>query len=425
MIGSTQGSGTGRIGARGPRRRGAVAVLIGVVIAALVLLVTGCSSGTGIAEVSPEIEARAEQIDADAVVVVSGAHANTPAPVLTPLAVAVTTDVLEAGGAVSVVTVSGTPVVHTDLDVDPPKSSETDAGRDARVRRGVKQVSETMSVPAEHAGADLLEAISLAAESVRAGGATRPVIVVADSGLSDTGWWDMTVPGMLGADPQQIVDHLRAGSALPDLPGVTVVLSGIGYTAAPQTPLDAPRRGRLTGQWEQVLTAAGAVVQVDSTPSTALPVQTEQPVETVTVPPAPQIPVDCTRASLVFDSQSQVAFEPNEPVLIDEAAARAALGPVISWLTADPARRAVLRGTTADDGTKIYREQLGLRRAEVVFALLIAGGVSPEQLHAVGVGSDFPEFVPDRGPDGQLLPGPAALNRSIRVDLDPAGSSCS
>jgi len=32
------------------------------------------------------------------------------------------------------------------------------------------------------------------------------------------------------------------------------------------------------------------------------------------------------------------------------------------------------------------------------------------------VGSEFPEYVNDQGSDGSLLPGPAAANRTVRID---------
>jgi len=32
------------------------------------------------------------------------------------------------------------------------------------------------------------------------------------------------------------------------------------------------------------------------------------------------------------------------------------------------------------------------------------------------VGSYFPQYVPDFGPRGELLPGPAQLNRTVRIE---------
>lgn len=406
--------------------RAARVVVATTALAAAAIPLTACDLGSNsekVPAVTEEAAAQARQIDADAVVLIAGAHANSPAPHLTPLTTAVTTGAVAAGRPVSMVTVAGTPHLNTDLDIDLPAPTDTESGRKALIRKGLNEVADTMTAPAGTDDADLLEAVALAGADVRSRGATRPVIVIADSGLPDTGRLDMTEPGMLGADPDQTADYLESQRALPNLTGVTVILSGIGYTAAPQAPLDAPQRDRLATMWQTVFTAAGATaVHLDPTPNTRDAVATDRTVGTVEVPAPPAPPVGCTPASLVFDSQSQVSFAPDTTVLVDEQAARDALRPVVDWLTGDRARTATVRGTTADDGPLAYQKDLGIQRAQAVAALLAAEGVAADQLQAVGVGSQFPEFVPDRTPDGALLPGPAALNRSIRIDSDPNGT---
>jgi hypothetical protein len=49
--------------------------------------------------------------------------------------------------------------------------------------------------------------------------------------------------------------------------------------------------------------------------------------------------------------------------------------------------------------------------------VLQALGASRSQITIEGVGSDFPQFVPDRSASGALLAGPATLNRSVRITL--------
>jgi hypothetical protein len=61
-----------------------------------------------------------------------------------------------------------------------------------------------------------------------------------------------------------------------------------------------------------------------------------------------------------------------------------------------------------------------LDRAEAVAAYLRSQGVLARQLTTEGVGTDFPEYIPDRLPDGTLDESIAPSNRSIRVLLtDP------
>jgi hypothetical protein len=52
-----------------------------------------------------------------------------------------------------------------------------------------------------------------------------------------------------------------------------------------------------------------------------------------------------------------------------------------------------------------------------VRAALEALGALRSQITLQGVGSDFPQFVPDRNASGALLAGPATLNRSVRITL--------
>ena len=60
---------------------------------------------------------------------------------------------------------------------------------------------------------------------------------------------------------------------------------------------------------------------------------------------------------------------------------------------------------------------LSLQRAGRARAVLQALGASRSQITIEGVGSDFPQFVPDRSASGALLAGPATLNRSVRITL--------
>jgi outer membrane protein OmpA-like peptidoglycan-associated protein len=61
--------------------------------------------------------------------------------------------------------------------------------------------------------------------------------------------------------------------------------------------------------------------------------------------------------------------------------------------------------------------RLSSLRADRVRGELIALGASPEQISTKGVGSDFPQFTPDRDAAGTLLAASAALNRSVRITL--------
>jgi outer membrane protein OmpA-like peptidoglycan-associated protein len=55
--------------------------------------------------------------------------------------------------------------------------------------------------------------------------------------------------------------------------------------------------------------------------------------------------------------------------------------------------------------------------------VLVSLGASPRQISCAGVGSNFPQFRPDRNAAGVLLAGPATLNRSVRITLRSRASS--
>jgi outer membrane protein OmpA-like peptidoglycan-associated protein len=123
------------------------------------------------------------------------------------------------------------------------------------------------------------------------------------------------------------------------------------------------------------------------------------------------------RTTVTFTGESPVRFEPDSTAFAGSAAAVQALTPIARRLAADPSRRASLEGTTADVGPMSGQIALSRLRADHVRDELITLGASRAQLTTKGVGSNFPQFTPDRDSAGTLLAGPATLNRSVRVTL--------
>jgi outer membrane protein OmpA-like peptidoglycan-associated protein len=237
-----------------------------------------------------------------------------------------------------------------------------------------------------------------------------------DRGLDDRGTLDFTVPGLLAAMPSEVTDQLRHSGDLPHLRGFTVVLAGLGYTSPPQVLPPEKWRGNITAIWTAVAAAAGARVKVIPVPVQGPSVRTGEPVKQVPVPTEqPVTPV--AGRTIVFNGESAARFLPNSTAFADPATAARTLDRFARWLATDPARRALLVGTTADVGPMPGQIKLSVLRAERVRAELVALGASFAQISVKGVGSDFPQFKPDRSPSGALLAGPATLNRTVRITL--------
>ncbi|MFE1592870.1 OmpA family protein [Nocardia sp. NPDC058705] len=217
----------------------------------------------------------------------------------------------------------------------------------------------------------------------------------------------------MSADPAEITLFLQRANALPDLTGVAVLLAGLGATADHQAQLTDAQVTHLRAVYRAILSAAGApcVAFLDTVPDRA-PGRSPYPVTVVALPTAPTFSAGTT----VFDSDT-LQFLPDSEQFADPAAARTVLAPVVTSLRNDPTLRVQITGTTSTGIPGHGRDhiELSTARAESVRILIVGEGVDVHRLTVRGVGTDFPEFIPDLTADGTLLPGPAARNRSVRL----------
>jgi flagellar motor protein MotB len=347
-----------------------------------------------------------------ALVVVVGARSNAAPPVLSGAAASARDLAVAQQSVFSLVVADGAPYAP-----ELPRSLTADAA-DAGEReeqyaanRGLVDAAVT-GARARTPESDLLTAIDLGVQTVGTPTGLRTLVLV-DSGLATAGALDLTVPGMLDADPRQVADTLADFSRLPDLRGWSVVLQGLGDTAPPQEPLGAARRTQLASIWTAVLERSGAtVVQRGDDRLVGVPEPSLPPVEPVTVDPG----MRCTGEVLTLTG-GPLAFRPGEPTLLDRAAAAQLLRPYAEQLIARPELIAEVFGTSPAVGEAAVDRQVSEDRAQEVAYVLIDLGVPVPQLHVLGLGSEFAGRVPDRDDTGHLLPGAAALNRTIRIDF--------
>lgn len=265
--------------------------------------------------------------------------------------------------------------------------------------------------------ADVLSALDLAGRSAGAGGsgANRPgTVVLVDSGLSTVAPLDFRQRGLLDAPPAETVEALRGADALPGLQGTTVVLAGLGDVAEPQPALSPAQRSSLVALWTAVAEAGGAscVAVVDEPRGGDAPSDVP-PVSVVDVPPPPTITPGQTTA---LPDDNSVGFRPDTAEFRDRNAARGVLTPFAQFLQESPTRQLALTGTSARAGTPQGQVDLSTRRAEAVKSLLVELGAPADRISTRGVGSQFPGYVDDVGPDGRQLPGPASANRTVIVE---------
>lgn len=344
-----------------------------------------------------------------------GQRQNTPAVRIDGTVRAVLARAVEAAAPVTVVAVDGDPAaVRKFPAVDLPNSSA--AAAEAATEAVTAVTGAVSGVRAAAPEADVLTALAVTADAARAAGPEGTVVLV-DSGLQTVAPLDFTRPGILAADPAEVVQFLRASGQLPDLSGTAVLYAGLGATAAPQDRLTDSQVAHLEALYRALAEAAGArcVAVVDHTPSTAA-VGDVPPVSPVPVPD----PVSVTAADtgpIVLDATT-VAFRPDTADLVDPAAADQILAPLIARLTEEPERTVTLTGTCAS-GTGHGPDPVTLSgaRASTIAGRLIAAGIAPDRITTYGVGTAFAEFVTDLDADGTLLPGPAAQNRTVRITV--------
>ncbi|GAA2359275.1 hypothetical protein [Dactylosporangium salmoneum] len=369
----------------------------------------GCSGGTQPGPGGTRPGTGAQPGNAFAVVV--GAHANSPHPALVSGAGSLIDAAVAGGSRASIVVSDGQPSLKGPVSLAA-SGNNAEARKKSTAALSSSFAAKVIAARATAPENDLLGAISLAARATSGGTGTRTLLVI-DSGLQTVAPLRFQDPGVLGADPADVAESLASAHALPDLKGVTVLLSGIGDTAAPQEPLSTAQRANLVAIWTAVLQRAGAEVTVRDEPLSGAAADGLPAVTTVTLPVAQTFATIGTSPTTTVDlGQETVAFLPDQAVYRDPAAVQQTLKPLAEKIIAGHLLVS-LTGATAgnSDGLALSRQ-----RAEAVKQTLVGLGVDPATITCSGLGSKAPGHVPDTDASGHLLPGPAAQNRKVIVE---------
>jgi outer membrane protein OmpA-like peptidoglycan-associated protein len=359
-----------------------------------------------------------------AVALAIGARSNNPAPSLTAAATSLLNGAIKAHAQVSVVRIDGAPKVVFNQAFTPTGANSQSQQEDYTayvnnlnlILAGTK--NPNTDIRAQVPQANVLEALAVAADELESAGGGN--LIMLDSGLQTTAPLDFTT-GLLADDPQTVASYLKGAGELPSLKGLRVQFSGLGWTASPQPSLSIADRNKVAQIWEQIAYEAGAdCVEIDpSAPTSQSAVPGLPPVSVVTPPKPVEVPRSCSVTDL--NDANNVGFDFNSTTFRDPAGARATLRKLANVMLST-GESVTLTGATSSEGTDQYNQQLSLERAGAVKTVLIQLGVPASRISAFGDGSHLPGRLNDKGPNGQLLIGPAIQNRKVVAKL--TGSAC-
>jgi OmpA-OmpF porin, OOP family len=320
----------------------------------------------------------------------------------------------EDGQPITLIRVEGTPKVLPVERFDPSGYGNSSALQTA-VNGYANSVLGILNGPdprAQTPQADVLKALALAAAQTPAGGN----IIVIDSGLQTAGALLYQNQGTLMAAPADLVQFLRQnpqGNLIPGLQGRRVLLSGFGYTAAPQAALDQPEQQNVVAQWTAIAAAGGAAVCVDPSANTG-PELTGLPAVATVPLPAPVVFNAC--GTTVLSDGGSVGFVDNESTFRSPSLADATLLQLAQKLK-NGTEPITLIGSTSSEGSSAHNYTLSRQRATAVAKILEHDGVHASRITIVADGPDYPGRIPDIGANGQLIPAAAEQDREVIVQL--------
>jgi OmpA-OmpF porin, OOP family len=354
-----------------------------------------------------------------------GTRSNNPTPSLSSLDSSLVTSAINAKKQITVVRVDGAPQSVFDQAYTP--SGANSGAQKASYDNYVNKLNGVLAgtsdsatnIRAQVAQVNVIQAVDVAASDLQYAGGGN--LLVLDSGLQTMAPLDFTT-GLLADDPQTIASYLKAAHELPDLSGIHVEFSGIGWTAAPQASLGIAYQNKMVQIWSAIAATAGAsCIAIDpAAPKYQSALSGLPPVSVVSLPRPPKPPKSCSTTDL--NDANNVGFDYDSTQFRDPSGARVTLQKLANVIVST-GESVTLTGATSSEGSDAYNKRLSLERAQAVQATLVQLKVPASRITTQGDGSHLPGRLNDRGSNGQLLIGPAIQNRKVVAKL--TGSSCS
>lgn len=376
-------------------------------IIAGVTVISGCGGGAA--------AATAKSVpfsDADAIAVVVANTANVPAPTIPESLAPTIQNFRVSGRKPAVISAAGLPSTVDIKWIHIPEGGGTEAGNSKRAKKDLKNLTRSIEAGPSSDGLDMFEALSVAAADLK--GAEHPLLILVGSGLSDRGVLD-TTDGLLAADPNDVAQYVVKNNQGLSLKGYDVVLSGFGFTAAPQSYLPSSTREQVVAIWTAVLQTLGANVHVDPTPNTAAAISTEYQVEPTVVQPA----AACAEQSITYTFDSSRLSFAKESAQLGDASSLEDLAKMLAHADSGEIK---ISGHTDSDGPESENLALGQARAEAVRAYLQKA--NPALTFVVESAGESQPVVPETGLSGRSLLEAQGKNRRVEVTLKGTSIDC-
>lgn len=383
----------------------------------LIMLLTGCGGGNkGTSSTTGEAEGRNGSVSVSVIV---GAHSN--ANVISVNSDAICDQVYNCTysyGTCSLIRCDGKPEEFLKVNIDEP---EVKGLSDAKLKAIAENYRDEILAyfnthgTAKYAEVDTLEAIRLAANSLKMADGDEKYLVIADTGLSTTGYVNFYEDDLFNVDTREIISELINKKAIPDLTGTEIIWLYAGQTAEPQEKLSEVQKSKLIEIWNALLEEAGAEsIEFRFDSSTSKP-YTDLP--KVSVVGADKRDIDVTPLkTVVLDSQS-VAFNGDAATFVDKDKAEKAIQSVAFTLKNNPQNKVYLCGCTASSMNRSdeFLANLSYDRAYAVMEVLRDYGVPDNQMQVVGLGDKAPWHIGDLDSNGYQVEEKAEQNRCVVV----------
>ena len=352
------------------------------------------------------------------VAVVVGAHSN--ANVISVNAEEIENQVYNSCyscGMVSLVRADGKPEEFLKVNIPEPSVDGLSDRKLKSIAEGYRNeilASFNTDGAAKYAEVDTLEAIRLAANSLQTVPSGDKYLVIADPGLSTTGYLDFCRNDLFNTPTDEIIDALEKEMAIPNLNGMNVIWLYLGQVAEPQPRLSEVQKAKLTEIWTGVLDKAGAASYNFRTHTAASAVYTGLPPVSTVNANAREIEIKPIE-KIVLDSES-VSFIGDKATFVNKEDAEKAISNVARILIDHPDNNVYVVGCTASaTGKDDFCQKLSEARADAVVDVLESYGISSDRMTAVGLADHAPWHIPDLNEEGYQIEEYASQNRCVVV----------